>query len=328
MKSWLMTCLAILALTGLAGCGELFEKECEGPAPDDGCNSCFCDDGEWACTLMACETPCTEGETKDADDGCNSCVCQADGSWACTEIACETCVEGETKDAEDGCNTCSCESGEWLCTTAACPAPNCPTPVEYEGACIAQVVYVPGLDGTCCEMPDPCSVPEGHQTYNTKKECESPAPACPAPVVSDQNCAQVIVYGRSADGLCCEYPTPCSVPDGVTAYNTLAECEVGPETCVDGETKPAGDGCNTCVCDAAGNWACTEIACNPGACQTDDDCVVTGCSGQLCAPSPQASTCEFLPEYACYRDEITSCGCNDGTCGWAQTDALAACLGE
>lgn len=39
------------------------------------------------------------------------------------------------------------------------------------------------------------------------------------------------------------------------------------------------------------------------------------------------STCEWRPEYACYQDdEVTSCGCNEGVCGWAQTDALESCI--
>lgn len=51
----------------------------------------------------------------------------------------------------------------------------------------------------------------------------------------------------------------------------------------------------------------------------------TGCSGQLCADMPLASTCEFRPEYACYA----SAACerqSDGSCGWTATPALTACI--
>jgi hypothetical protein len=67
---------------------------------------------------------------------------------------------------------------------------------------------------------------------------------------------------------------------------------------------------------------------------TDDaspkTCVVTGCSGQICADRPMASTCELLPEYACYHDpSATSCEVQaDGECGWTQTPELAACLAD
>lgn len=54
-------------------------------------------------------------------------------------------------------------------------------------------------------------------------------------------------------------------------------------------------------------------------------CMRTGCSGQLCADMPLASTCEFRPEYACYA----SAACerqSDGSCGWTASPALTACI--
>lgn len=57
-----------------------------------------------------------------------------------------------------------------------------------------------------------------------------------------------------------------------------------------------------------------------------DGCVVTGCSAQICAAEPVASTCEWLPHYACYRD--TRCGrfATGGRCAWEHTPELEACL--
>jgi hypothetical protein len=40
-------------------------------------------------------------------------------------------------------------------------------------------------------------------------------------------------------------------------------CEEGCQGCEPGDEMPADDGCNTCICDEYGNWACTEIACEP-----------------------------------------------------------------
>jgi eight-cysteine-cluster-containing protein len=58
-------------------------------------------------------------------------------------------------------------------------------------------------------------------------------------------------------------------------------------------------------------------------------CVVTGCSGQICAEASEAgdiiTTCEFRPEYACYRN-ATCERQNSGQCGWTQDAALTACL--
>lgn len=60
---------------------------------------------------------------------------------------------------------------------------------------------------------------------------------------------------------------------------------------------------------------------------TANDCVKTGCSGTVCAEpgNEVVTTCEFKPEYACYRDATCERQA-DGTCGWTQTPALAACL--
>ena len=58
----------------------------------------------------------------------------------------------------------------------------------------------------------------------------------------------------------------------------------------------------------------------------DGGCVVTGCSSQLCASEPAASTCEWLPHYACFRDAECGRFGVGGSCGWKPTPELAACL--
>ena len=59
--------------------------------------------------------------------------------------------------------------------------------------------------------------------------------------------------------------------------NTPPEPEPTPEPepepeplCEEGETQPAGDGCNDCVCDS-GQWVCTEMACLPADDDDDDE---------------------------------------------------------
>lgn len=58
-------------------------------------------------------------------------------------------------------------------------------------------------------------------------------------------------------------------------------------------------------------------------------CAPAGCSNQLCVEDSQANdiitTCEFRPEYACYR----AARCErqaSGQCGWTQTPELSTCL--
>lgn len=59
-------------------------------------------------------------------------------------------------------------------------------------------------------------------------------------------------------------------------------------------------------------------------------CVVGGCSGQLCVSAdiePPITTCEFLPEYACYQ--TADCTTQpDGHCGWTLTADLMECLAD
>jgi hypothetical protein len=100
------------------------------------CNTCSCEDGQWACTEIGCDPTggsADGGETcdpsQDPSDDCNSCSCE-DGQWACTQIGCEgttghidfDCDPAE--DLTDECVTCEClASGEWLCSDEACVHP-------------------------------------------------------------------------------------------------------------------------------------------------------------------------------------------------------------
>lgn len=99
-------------------------------------------------------------------------------------------------------------------------------------------------------------------------------------------------------------------------------------SCVyDGKTYPEGagfkstDGCNSCSCGAGGMVACTEMACAPA----PSACVVTGCSGEICADTNQPSPCLWTEAFACYKT-ATCARQADGACGWTPTADLNACL--
>jgi eight-cysteine-cluster-containing protein len=98
------------------------------------------------------------------------------------------------------------------------------------------------------------------------------------------------------------------------------------------------------TCQGAWVPVAAEIACAPGyefvyradglckrcapattLCHIDADCFRTGCSGQICSDVDVATTCEFLPEYACYADEYCVC-LPSGICGWADDPVLNQCL--
>ena len=56
-----------------------------------------------------------------------------------------------------------------------------------------------------------------------------------------------------------------------------------------------------------------------------NDCIVTGCSGQVCADHEVVTTCEFRPEYGCYGAAMCERQ-NNGECGWTPTVELINCL--
>tara|TARA_B100001971_G_C17988261_1_gene430984 strand:+ start:133 stop:444 length:312 start_codon:yes stop_codon:yes gene_type:complete len=64
-------------------------------------------------------------------------------------------------------------------------------------------------------------------------------------------------------------------------------------------------------------------------CTASSDCITGGCSGTLCqskdAP-PMFTTCEFLPEYTCYKQ--IDCGCVNYKCQWEKTEEYNNCVEE
>jgi len=286
----------------------------------DGCNDCTCGDDGWACTKRACPDTgaCIDGETK--GDDCSSCSC-LDGGWVCIDFACnpdpgELCTQDDVKDAGDGCNTCSCNSeGTWSCTRSACVD----TCTEGDTK--------PADDGcNTCSCRD-------NTWLCTLSVCEDPAdPECaPAKELpADVACVAVIAYARAPDtAVCCQYPSPCQVPDGWTSFNTLEECQVGEEACDAGSQKPADDGCNTCSCTDAGDWACTEIACPEGVacggwlgdtCAEGEYCAYE--AGQLCGQADASAVCKPRPD-ACTLEYAPVCGCDIVTYGNACEAAVA-----
>ncbi len=63
-------------------------------------------------------------------------------------------------------------------------------------------------------------------------------------------------------------------------------------------------------------------------CAKDSECEVGGCSGQVCAKggSRTITTCEYRPEYACYK--LTECACVENKCSWVEKQEFVRCLNE
>lgn len=56
-------------------------------------------------------------------------------------------------------------------------------------------------------------------------------------------------------------------------------------------------------------------------------CMITGCSGHVCADGDVITTCEYKPEYACYEQAVCERQANN-QCGWTLTAAVGRCLLE
>lgn len=65
--------------------------------------------------------------------------------------------------------------------------------------------------------------------------------------------------------------------------------------------------------------------------KTANGCVITGCSGEICAEEgvvakeEVATDCMFQPDFTCYKNARCERQ-TDGKCGWTQTKELVQCL--
>lgn len=94
--------------------------------------------------------------------------------------------------------------------------------------------------------------------------------------------------------------------------------------------SPAGPGAKEAVAAAGLTPAALYESCrsrvegreSAGECETDADCMATGCSGEVCVTKEMAAgmatTCEILPCFAA----LDTCGCVQGVCSWALKDQL------
>ncbi|MEK7534480.1 MAG: hypothetical protein AAB600_04030 [Patescibacteria group bacterium] len=55
------------------------------------------------------------------------------------------------------------------------------------------------------------------------------------------------------------------------------------------------------------------------------ECMITGCNGQICSDQEVITTCEAVPEDACYKNAKCERQQN-GECSWTQTKELLQCL--
>jgi hypothetical protein len=187
-----------------------------------------------------------------------------------------------------------------------------------------------------CDSNSDCDAGESCQCTSNPAcpECDACFFQClpdsdPGECSSDADCGA----GQQCDFIC----APCAPPqEGMPPV----ECPCF-GMCVDAPPPPATECQMDSDCDDG--FYCEQgpcpyfMPCSPdtgcpgcgGTCQKQEPepnpCMRTGCSGQVCAAQPVATTCEWNDSYACYQ--LAECGLNAaGVCGWIGNDAFSACL--
>jgi hypothetical protein len=150
---------------------------------------------------------CENGELKTLEDGCTDCACVA-GQWKCDAAACTSCTPGDVKPPPDNCCTCNADSA-WDCTDDPCPQ-TCE-------------------EGDTKEKGDGCNtcICDANNQWNCTEETCGEGADCPPG--KDHDCELKTFWGKNqVTGTCCEYESPCAIPDGLEKYSDETSCLNGP----------------------------------------------------------------------------------------------------
>jgi hypothetical protein len=260
-----------------------------------------CADG--SCTVLCLDGTCPRGASCrapecgptercarvcDADDPTRACEADEDCGTVNTSCCCPRYEAANVDYLDDLSPECGHD--------VICPAVMCAAPRSVEAACV---------ENRCAlqEVPNACELAGGDCRPGFVSGCgpgmEPSALGCGAVFIETTCCVPV------------EEPEPrfCGGIAGFPCPEGLA--------CVDDPR----DSCDP----AHGGADCSGICVEP---EPEPRCVVGGCSGQICTEEGGPgiiSTCEWIPEYACY-DSATCARQPSGDCGWTQTDELRECI--
>ncbi len=295
------------------------------------------DDADCACAApVAPAGVCTinpnlEQCNSDADCGPGAtCACLSDPSCPMCDVCLFQCVPttpvGCTSDGECG--------SDQVCQIDVCAScwygAECP---PCSGTCVdvQQPEYVCMADSDCkagsfCQMQvcSSCVCEEGRdcdcqpQCYGTCQPQEPPPSGC----LSDSDCADsdwcaptpCPAIACAADGWCPPCYGQCISKEEPTACFSDSDCGAGQQCEFNAQDPACWDG--WCFAPPAGQ--CVPVP-------EPTKCVVSGCSGEICADEAMASICTYSPWYQCLQ--LTQCGVQaDGNCGWTPSKEFEACL--
>ena len=186
-----------------SGCAPLdgccSDTECPGPG---GCNTCYCQNGTWACGYLGCVS---DNVADAAGAGCSGPDPDSTGGFHCSDegLAC-------TWTQPSGCDVhCYCVSTTdmWHCTSSTCGGPPCPAipPVSYT-ACNPShpLCDYPVVGGVCGTYECSCSVYGSWDCYQTDCIDGGASPGgCPASQPASSSAC-------SEDGQVCAYEGACT----------------------------------------------------------------------------------------------------------------------
>ena len=313
-----------VGLVGLwiSGCDFEVDKPQVECSQDSDCVQGYCDAAKGECVACTNDSHCPSGKYCDPDaDQCVACYKDAHCEKGVCSAQTNQCVECFSN---DDCASGMCDEVNHICVVCGsdddcddldpCTAETC-----VEGTC--EVAYAmdgqPCDDGEKCTLDDVCTA--GVCVGGPKDPgCEEP----PSPCEDAQ------------DGMACDDGDECTLDDYCLGGKCVAD-SIAPECFeqdLDGDGFSVAEGdCNDT--DGTINPAAPEVCNNidddcdgeidEGVCQVE--CVVSGCSGQICASEPMDSDCQWLPEYECLQ--FSECGpYAAGQCGWLKTPEYVDCL--
>lgn len=302
-------------------CWGVCKDKWEPPPPPPGCqDDSDCGPGQYCATDAGCP-PCPPNAMCGACEAAGQCIDMPPPTEEC--LSENDCGSGEYCDFSECDYSCGCE-----------PDQDCDCP-ELMPFCYGQCKPYDKPKPECSQDSD-C----GPNAYCELIVCESCVCADGA---EDCDCAPMACWGY-----CVELPPPpppegcwddSDCPSGQTCQCTADPscpmCDVcymqcmpttKPETCGSDADCAAGESCEGPVCLM---WCAEDDpnCCGGGVCvekSEPNECVASGCSGEICAPQPVDSICIWQDWYECLQ--FSSCEPNPSGCGWVQNDELAACL--
>jgi eight-cysteine-cluster-containing protein len=245
-----------------------------------------------------------------------------------------------------GANKCGpVEPTEPICAEPAADCAGMTPPVDCAGKwtcdALAECAWV-------CDDPDPGELCDSDldcakgDTCICKADC-GPAPIGPTPpvpclmvckCVPDEPAPFCFTNEDCAKGeVCiCGGATTSAVPNGLIAADCTCQAGDPPPPplgdCMSDAECGAGEKCSADQCLACESCPMCAVCC--GQCvpdTTNAKCFVGGCSGQVCSNDPGViTTCEWKPQYACFK--LTQCGAfgPGGTCAWESNPEFEECL--